>query len=377
MELALAAEKNAVGAASRNESAHEDGTLCHPISRLENERSDSPGSPVVSICREKDANSVTWALARTLERGRDTERNKTMSIHTVREFSGRHLPSAAGLAALVAALDAKASAAPLDPSLAARIGELLNALGGGDVCDDLSAEEARALVAEIRHQLGLDALLLNADTRATSWSYSDPRLLQDTGNFSRSHATVLTRQIIPALAGVAERLMRPGARHLDIGVGVAGTAIALAQQWPTLNIVGIDVWRPSLALARQNVTNAGLDERIELREQGAERLQDDSAFDLAWLPAPFMPESVVPETAARCWRALRPGAWLIFGFIHLEDLAPIPTAVWRLRLAMFGGPQWSAVEVEGLLRERGFEDVHTLPRHPGVPAAFAVGRRPS
>jgi hypothetical protein len=41
-------------------------------------------------------------------------------------------------------------------------------------------------------------------------------------------------------------------------VGVAGTAIALAQYWPQLAIVGIDVWQPALALARQNTARQRL-----------------------------------------------------------------------------------------------------------------------
>jgi predicted O-methyltransferase YrrM len=303
-----------------------------------------------------------------------TWKERPMSMQKVREFSSRHLVSSAALAGVIAALDAKAHSAPLDPALAARIGELLAALDAGDLLEDLSLEEARLLLSEIRQQVGLDAQLARADTRATSWSYTDARLLQDIGEFSRSHALLLTRQIIPTLDDLAERLGAPGARHLDIGVGVAGTAIALAQSWPQLSLVGIDVWQPSLALARQNVASAGLGDRIELREQGAEQLEDTCAFDLAWLPAPFLPERVVPEAVARTQRALRPGGWLVLAFINLDGLAPLPTALWRLRLAMFGGAQWSATEVEQLLRDKGFGEVRSLPRHPGVPAGFVAGR---
>lgn len=298
-----------------------------------------------------------------------------MSIQKVREFAGRHMASSSGLSALVAALDAKGSATPLDPGLAARIGELLSVLGAGNILDELSAEEARALVPEIRHQATIDSLLMRPETRSTSWSYADARFLQDTGEFSRFHGQVITRQIIPALEGVADRFGKPGAKHLDIGVGVAGTAISLAQLWPSLSIVGIDVWQPSLALARQNVGNAGLRDRIELREQGAENLQDESAFDLAWLPAVFMPESVVPEAMRRTRRALRPGGWLIFAFLEFDGLDPIPAALWRLRQTLLGGPHWSESEVTERMQQAGFADVKVLPRHPSVPAAFVVGRR--
>jgi ubiquinone/menaquinone biosynthesis C-methylase UbiE len=185
---------------------------------------------------------------------------------------------------------------------------------------------------------------------------------------------VITRQIVPALEGLAQRLSTPGAKHLDVGVGVAGTAIALAQQWPALSVVGIDVWQPSLALARQNISSAGLGDRIELREQAVENLEDNAAFDLAWLPVPFIPERVVPDAVTRIKRSLRPGGWFVFTYIDVEGLDPVPTPLWRLRVSMFGGPLWSTREIEKLMKEKGFADVRPLPRHPGVPAGFVVGR---
>jgi predicted O-methyltransferase YrrM len=68
--------------------------------------------------------------------------------------------------------------------------------------------------------------------------------------------------------GLAERLRSAGAALLDVEWGVARSAIALAQMWPELRIVGIDPWEPSLRLARENVDQADLGGRIELRQQG-------------------------------------------------------------------------------------------------------------
>ncbi len=297
-----------------------------------------------------------------------------MTIQSVREFSARHFASATGLAALVAALDAKAGGSPLDPALEARISELLAALGAGEVLDGVSASEAKMLVPEIRHQLRCDAALMNGDTRSTSWSYSDPRVLQDFGDFARCHATGISKGIIPSIEGFATRFGAPGAAFLDIGVGVAGTAIGMAEQWPDLRIVGIDVWQPSLSLARVNVEKAGLRDRIELREQGAENLDDQAAFDLAWMPLPFLPERVIPAAIERTREALRSGGWLVVAFVNLEGHDPITAALWRLRVTSFGGPLWSSTEIESLMRDKGLVDVRTLPRTPGVPASFAIGR---
>jgi predicted O-methyltransferase YrrM len=300
-----------------------------------------------------------------------------MTVQAIREFSGRYLPASTGLAGLVAALEARATGVPLEPSLAARIQELLAALGGDSLLDGLSADEARALVPEIRQNLRSDSMLANPESRSTSWSYADPRFLQEVGEFSRAHAVAISKMIIPNLEGLGARFASSDASFLDIGVGVAGTAVSMAEQWPSLRIVGIDVWQPSLALARQNVAAAKLEGRIELREQAAENLDDDQKFDLAWMPTLFMPERSIPQAVANTKRALRPGGWLIAVNVALDGVPPPMAAMMRLRVVTFGGPLRTAAEQEELLKSAGFTDVRTLPRPPHVPASFTVGRRPT
>jgi precorrin-6B methylase 2 len=309
----------------------------------------------------------------TGERRIETVEN-SMTTQALREFINRHNTSATGLAALGAALDAKTSGAPLDPALAARVDELLSALGAGDVLTGVSAQEAAPFLAELRYSLGMDAKLPYAHTRGTSWSYQDAHILQAVGDFARGHAHGITDKIVPALQ-LQERLGAPGAAFLDIGVGVAGTAIEMAQLWPQLRIVGIDVWQPSLALARTNVEAAGLGARIELREQGAEQLEDERAFELVWVPTPFMPERILPAALTRALRALRPGGWLILNCWDWNRVPPLTAAMFRLRVTTWGGPLWSTVDGEQMLRDHGFSEIRTLPGPPAVPIGVVVGRR--
>jgi SAM-dependent methyltransferase len=239
----------------------------------------------------------------------------------------------------------------------------------------VSPQDAAPLVAEIRHQLAFDVKLLHAQTRTTSWNYADDGLLQDVGDFARLHAHSLTRNVVPALEGMAARFAGRDAAFLDIGVGVAGTAIEMAKLWPTLRVVGLDVWKPSLVLARENVAKDGLGDRIELREQGAEQLEDDRVFDLAWMPMLFMPERVIRPAVARTKQSLRPGGWVVMAFANLGVTDPLAKAFWRLRTTMFGGPLWLPETVETLLRDEGYTDVRALPSPPGVPVVLVVGRR--
>ena len=59
------------------------------------------------------------------------------------------------------------------------------------------------------------------------------------------------------------------------------------------DIVGIDIWEPSLALANENVARAGLDDRITIRRQDVSDLDDPDRYDCAWLPTFFFTEAKV------------------------------------------------------------------------------------
>jgi precorrin-6B methylase 2 len=299
-----------------------------------------------------------------------------MSIQSLREFIDRSSGPALGLNALVAALDERATGKPLDAALGARIQDLLAVLGAGEALRDVSPQEAAAVAAELRHSLAADALLLHPETRSTSWSPADPLLLQAFGDFARGHALALTRGVVSNLEGLGDRLGKPGAAFLDIGAGAAGLAIQMAELWPNLRIVGIDVWRPSLELARANVAKSKVRDRIELREQAAETLEDEKAFDLAWLPVTFIPERVIVKACQRTLASLRPDGWIVLPYVNLKALPnETSTAAWRLRITMWGGPQWTTSQAEEVLRSQGFSDVRTLPAPPGIPVAMTVGRR--
>jgi SAM-dependent methyltransferase len=300
-----------------------------------------------------------------------------MTVPSLQAFIARHSASAAGLAALAAALDARATGRPLEPALAAKIHALLEALEAGDLLAGLRPEEAGGLAGFVRTVLAIDRKLLADHTRTQSWDFTDPELLNGVGMVARSHALEITREIVPALHGLGDRLRAPGAAFLDVGAGVAGLAIAFAQMWPEARVVGIDPWKPSLALARVNVDDANLPDRIELREQGGEALEDQAAFDLAWIAFPFIPERLVAPVCDRVLRSLKPGGWAIVGMSGHASMDPVMSKAMGLRMHLCGGADWSTDRTEVLLREQGYVDVRTLPSVPGSVLVNVVGRRVS
>ena len=67
-------------------------------------------------------------------------------------------------------------------------------------------------------------------------------------------------------------------------------ALEAAELCPSLQVDGLDIWEPSLALARANVAASRHAARIEIRAQDVTQLDEHAAYTLAWLPAPFLPQ---------------------------------------------------------------------------------------
>src|SRR5207248_339596 len=111
----------------------------------------------------------------------------------------------------------------------------------------------------------LVARLRAGGAQAQGWRYSDPALLEAQGVRSIELVPVWVERLFPALDGLCEALDASTASFLDVGTGVGRLAIAMCEQYPVLRVVGLDPFDTPLALARRNVADAGLEDRIELR----------------------------------------------------------------------------------------------------------------
>lgn len=217
------------------------------------------------------------------------------------------------------------------------------------------------------------AAVLRGDT--VSWAdQSDPALLAQ-GRASAQAAAGFKQFLLPLMNGLPEALAQPGARMLDVGTGVAAMAVAYAELWPHLTVVGLDVLPRALALAAQTVSASTVADRVDLREQDVTTFTEVDAYDLGWLPAPFFPEPVLRAGVARVAAALRPGGWLVIGHGKLNE-DPAEAAVSRFKTVAFGGTALDNDQAQNLLRHVGLETVATLPTPHGAPG-MTVGRRPS
>jgi SAM-dependent methyltransferase len=257
-----------------------------------------------------------------------------------------------------------------DPCIAALLEDVLRAVKPELPQNELSAAEEAAALALIQVTFRQAADLLNNPARYPGWSYEDETILQMQGQLSR----LIVRAIVAAAAGrpSLSAILKDRARFLDVGTGVGLLAIEAAKAWPDLHVVGIDPWQPALSLAEQNVRGSGLSDRIELRRQKIEELHDQNAFELAWLPGPFLSSPLLPNALRHVQRALTPGGWVIFG-MPPAAVTELGKALAALRAVRNGGHPWTETEAENQLREAGFDEVETAASD--LPALLVLGRR--
>jgi protein-L-isoaspartate O-methyltransferase len=275
--------------------------------------------------------------------------------------------SVTSLAALGMALERRAEGTAVEPELQHRLDVAVDALGG--LPENLDDALAATMAASVYATLATATRMLS-DPEQAQHSVHDPKLLASYGTTSAVFADIVPA-LAPNLHGLSEGLAKQGSRMLDVGVGVAEQAMAIARAYPTLSITGIDVSEPAMLEARKRVSAAGLSERIKIVRQDVGRLEEDDSFDLIKHSPTFIPEAIVRASIPRLLRSLRPGGWLLFPLnVGRDDLSQ---ALMNLRTAASGGYPWTYDEIHDALDGAGFIDISKPPAERGV--TFAAARK--
>src|SRR4051794_13694878 len=298
------------------------------------------------------------------------EASRDRILSTVTSTMGAWDRGATCLTALALAVDPGTSG-PL--SSAAR--ELMEAAGLGEALTStadlpISPEELRGMAAAPLLQ-GAAAL---GDPQYEGWGAGQPdEALVAQGRASGAAAMLFARFVLPRCGDLGDRLARPGARMLDVGTGIGGLALGFAEAFPELHVTGIDVMPRVLEVGRNHVATSPDAARVDLRQQDVAELTDRDCYDLAWIPAPFVPEPAFSTGLARVAAALRPGGMLMVGHGRLEG-DDLEVAITRFKTVIYGGTPLDAAAAVDRLTALGLTSVQTVPTPPGAPM-ITVGRR--
>jgi 2-polyprenyl-3-methyl-5-hydroxy-6-metoxy-1,4-benzoquinol methylase len=276
----------------------------------------------------------------------------------------RLLTQAESLASLVARLKLDAAGEPGDSEVTSQLDRVVDAIGATDLCANLDERQRATVIGHATTMLRQAIELIDDPLRPGGWFYTDPQILQGQGASSTIAADLV------AGAGIG----RPDARILDIGSGVGALAVAFCRAFPNSTVVGIDPWELSLEMARQNVAAAGLDSRITLRQTRIEAFEDDSGFDLVWMPVIFLRRAVLDDALRAAVAAMRPGAEIVLGRYTGSD-DPIVGALGDLRTIRSGGTLLGPADTRALLGGAGLADVREIDRTWPAPLGLTTGRR--
>jgi SAM-dependent methyltransferase len=288
-----------------------------------------------------------------------------VAFDEVMGLTNRLLGDAQALAAVATRLRIDADGLDADPAVREQLDRVVDALGVREQLAALEPGERAVLIAFSRSYLSQAVDLLENPERPSAWSHNDAVVLQAQGAASGVVASLFET------IGVGG----PGARILDVGTGVAGLAAALCRTFPGSTVVGVDPSPPSLELARANIAEAGLEDRVTLVEGTIQEYEDAEGFDLAWLPSFFIPETVLDEAVVRIFELLRPGGRLVVGVTFVDDSFPLAAAADDLFTVRSGGSVLAPEGAIALLARSGFEDAHEVERTWNPPLRFVVGTR--
>lgn len=263
------------------------------------------------------------------------------------------------------------------PEVTAAAQQLLSASGitaapGQPVpgADSATAQQIANYAAAPLHQAA--AL---ASGRTVSWSAQSDQALLAQGRASALGTKAFAQLMLPAMGDLGRRLAAPGARMLDAGTGVGALAIAFAQVFPQLHVLGIDVAGRPLELARHNIAASDVADRVTVRQQDVASFTDDTGFDLAYLPAPFIPHPALQAGLLRVAAVLRPGGW-VFMARGKFGASPAEDALTRLKTLVYGGTPLDEAQASSLLRSASLTSVRTLPTPHGAPG-ITIGQKPA
>lgn len=156
-----------------------------------------------------------------------------------------------------------------------------------------------------------------------TWPRSDhdAEMLQALANGTTPDGVMLVDHVLPQLPTVLDRLRDAGSL-LEVGAGAGVHTLRYAATFPTCRVVALELDRPSLTVARQRLDEAGVGNRVELRHQDANDLDDQEQFDLVTM------NLVLHETGEerhwhnvlrRTFGALRPGGGIAVSELPYPD----------------------------------------------------------
>ena len=225
-----------------------------------------------------------------------------------------------------------------------------------------------------------------AAPRVRSRSESDPLVLEAMRTSSGPDVTMLVEHVLPQMPELVEVLVGGGV-ILEVGCGAGRLCMALARTFPASRVVGLELDSVSAEQARSAAREAGLQERVEVKQADANQLADHGVYDLVVMSRSLHEVGGPDEHLSvlrRSKDALRPGGWVVVSELpypdNEADYRDNPDhrrlAGAQLHEAIVGCAMITQSQLPALLRRAGYEDVRVVDQ-PRSSRIVSIGRRAS
>jgi SAM-dependent methyltransferase len=196
----------------------------------------------------------------------------------------------------------------------------------------------------------------------TSYQQHDQTFMLEVAEALKALPRIFLDLVLPRLPGLGQRL-QDGGRLLDVGCGGGWAVVQIAEAFPAISCVGIDVEPHSVELAQQLIQQRGLTERCEARLQSMDQVDEPGAFDVvtSFLVVHEIAPTLKQPAFSAIARALKPGGYfLIFDETYPETDQALQTMPSRFAaLAQWYEVSWGNVvdtrsSLHALCQEAGF-----------------------
>ncbi len=168
------------------------------------------------------------------------------------------------------------------------------------------------------------------------------------------------------VARILEGLEVEGARVLDIGCGTGGIAVTLVRDHGAAHVTGIDIEAPACAAATRRAAEAGLTDRITIREIQPGPLDfADRSFDIVFSKDSIIHIADKESLAADAFRVLEPGGWFAASdWLISHDGEPSADMKHYIAAEGLDFAMASPKRYEAALKGAGFKNVRLVNRNP-------------